>query len=112
MPSLFDRLKAAAASDWRAYTGCYFFNPFGEYFIAESERIDNTELLQLPAYYQMVGSAVARLDLMPVGTRVATFHGMGAPLPPDYDLVGRRVCKHPHMLERGTGRIEYGSRHG
>ncbi len=73
-------------TDWLPYTGLYFYNPFGEAWLTESESIDNLENRSWAAYVHYVRTTMARLYLMPAGTRVATYHGMGGPLPPGYRL--------------------------
>ncbi|MDP2343549.1 MAG: class I SAM-dependent methyltransferase [Deltaproteobacteria bacterium] len=77
--------------NWTRFTGIYFYNPFGENFIKGPGSIDEIEPKSWPIYLHAVRTAIARLYLMPVGTRVATYHGLGAPLPPGYDLVGSQV---------------------
>lgn len=73
--------------DWQSYHGLYFFNPFGEYFIEDGSKILEGQPRGWPAYVHQVRTAIAKLYLMPTGTRVATYHGLGATLPPGYDLV-------------------------
>ena len=73
--------------DWQSYHGLYFFNPFGEYFIEDGSTILEGQPRGWPAYVHQVRIAIAKLYLMPTGTRVATYHGLGASLPPGYELV-------------------------
>lgn len=73
--------------DWQRYDGLYFFNPFGEYFIEDGSNILEGQPRGWPAYVHQVRTAIAKLYLMPPGTRVVTYHGLGATLPPGYDLV-------------------------
>lgn len=87
------------ALDWAAFTGVYLFNPFGEHFVQAAERIDNDDKADWAVFLHYVRSALARLYLMPEGTRVATYHGMGGPMPPGYDLVGFERC--------GTGILRF-----
>lgn len=72
--------------DWLPYTGLYFYNPFGEAWLTASESIDDLEDRSWAAYVHYVRTTMARLYLMPTGTKVATYHGMGGPLPPGYRL--------------------------
>lgn len=73
--------------DWQSYHGLYFFNPFGEYFIEDGSKILEGQPRGWRAYAHQVRTAIAKLYLMPTGTRVATYHGLGASLPPGFDLV-------------------------
>jgi predicted RNA methylase len=75
--------------DWREFDGVYLYNPFGEFFLEAAEVIDAADRTSWSRYVHNVRATVARLYLMPTGTRVATYHGMGGPMPPGYTLVGR-----------------------
>ncbi|MDP2343550.1 MAG: methyltransferase domain-containing protein [Deltaproteobacteria bacterium] len=74
--------------EWSRFTGVYFYNPFGEHFLCGDEHIDRSHPTGWAVYVHYVRAALSRLYLMPAGTRVVTYHGIGAPLPPGYDLVG------------------------
>ena len=73
--------------DWGAYDGFYFFNPFAEQSHHASLRIDRT-LPETPnRFLEYVNEARRRLSIARLGTRVVTYHSLGAPIPASYDLV-------------------------
>lgn len=73
---------------WKSAHGLYFFNPFAESFLDDGLLVDaNATRRGWPTYVDNVRTALAKLYLMPFGTRVATFHGLGAEMPPGYEQV-------------------------
>ena len=74
--------------EWSRFTGVYFYNPFGEHFLCGDDHIDRIHPTGWAVYAHYIRAALSRLYLMPAGTRVVTYHGIGAPLPPGYELVG------------------------
>lgn len=73
--------------DWTPFHAVYFYNPFAEQFIHDGLR-EKDEDCGWPLYCHYVRTAIAKLYLMPTGTRVATYHGFGATFPPGYQFVG------------------------
>lgn len=73
--------------DWTPFHAIYFYNPFVELFISDGIR-EQDERSGWPTYVHYVRTALAKLYLMPEGTRVATYHGIGATMPPGYKFVG------------------------
>jgi len=84
--------------DWSSYDGFYFFNPFAEQSHHPSLRLDRT-LSAVPNRFggYVTGTRDRLSDARP-GTRVVTYHSMGAPIPDGYDLV--------HGEAIGTDRLE------
>ncbi len=69
--------------DWSSFHALYFYNPFGEHFLAEEERMD-AETFGMDAYDRAVVLTQDHLDRMPAGTRVALYHGFGGGMPASY----------------------------
>jgi hypothetical protein len=78
----------AEAIAWSGFSGFYFYNPFGEQFLPVGKRIDERRR-GLRSYGALVRTVIARLHGMPPGTRVATYHGFGGPMPPGFRRVSR-----------------------
>jgi SAM-dependent methyltransferase len=76
--------------DWRSYDCLYLYNPFAELMFEAERRIDTTIETGAELYDKRVAVTRSRLELMPAGTRVLTFHGFGGLFPLSY----RRVSKH------------------
>lgn len=76
--------------DWTQFDAFYFFNPFGENRLETADWIDAAVELSRSRYDRDLGCALAALDRARVGTRVVTYHGIGAELPHGYD---RRACE-------------------
>lgn len=77
--------------DWTPFQGLYFFNPFVEYVLTDEDRLD-AEAFDRNAYDRAVLIAQDRLDRMPVGTKVALYHGFGGGMPPAYRTMCRERC--------------------
>jgi SAM-dependent methyltransferase len=84
--------RDAFSLDWSVFDCIYLYNPFGE-LDSEGEgegegdqRIDTTLDVNGASYVSCVETTQQKLDEMPVGTRVATFHGFGGDMPESYDL--------------------------
>ena len=77
--------------DWAEYDGLYFFNPFHEHLTRPSQAVDQSIELsqQLHAFYTRV--VYDKLERLAPGVPVATYHGIGAPLPDDFEL----MCREP-----------------
>jgi len=72
--------------DWRCFQSFYLFNPFVEHLYKEGDRLDQSIGFSEDAYLAMVRGVQIRLHGLPVGTRVATYHGFGGDMPPGYEL--------------------------
>jgi SAM-dependent methyltransferase len=78
--------------DWGAFDAFYFYNPFYENFLPPDARIDH-----LVAHSRLRFLADARLALEGIararaGTRVVTYHGLGADLPEGFRLAHRELA--------------------
>lgn len=87
----------ALQMDWKDFHALYFYNPFGEHFLDDEERIDD-ERFGMGEYSRTVLLTQERLDHMPGGTKVALYHGMGGGMPASYVQIRREWC--------GTGILE------
>jgi hypothetical protein len=72
--------------EWTRYDGLYFFNPFEENIFHDHECVDRTVELSEKRFFQDVVFMERVLACMPLGTRVATFHGFGGRIPSTYKL--------------------------
>jgi predicted RNA methylase len=72
------QLGDIADVDWRAFDAIYLYNPF-------------VDALFQDAQHAVVAATRARLATLPATTRVVTFHGYGADLPPAFRLAGERI---------------------
>jgi SAM-dependent methyltransferase len=77
----------ALALDWRGYDGIYIYNPFAE-LLAERPSIDDALPRTAERFHAQVAGVEARLDAMPAGTRLVTYHGFGGQMPPGWNVVG------------------------
>lgn len=75
--------------DWRAFDAFYFFNPFGEHVFDADERLDALVDLTPERAESDRAFVLAALERAPVGTRVATYYGLGCDLPESYDRIQR-----------------------
>jgi precorrin-6B methylase 2 len=89
-------VKDALELDWRTFPMLYLFNPFEENVMPVGHRIDDVPAHSKQRYKKVVGTAAEKLAQMPRGTRVVTFHGMGAPMPDNYEM------EHQSIIEVGT----------
>ncbi len=71
--------------DWTQYDAFYFFNPFGENRLEPAEWIDAAIEHGRSRYERDLVVALSGLERARVGTRVVTYHGIGAELPLSYD---------------------------
>ncbi len=71
--------------DWNSYDNFYLFNPFLEN-ISKSAAIDATVLLSVDNYRRYVDFVQNRLRILPIGTRILTYHGFGGVVPDGYKL--------------------------
>jgi predicted RNA methylase len=72
--------------DWSPFDAFYFYNPFGEQLIGQHFVLDRTIALHPRNFVTFVTSARARLSRARVGTRVVTYHGLGAAPPLGFEL--------------------------
>ncbi|MBK9032985.1 MAG: methyltransferase domain-containing protein [Myxococcales bacterium] len=84
--------------DWSRFDSFYLYNPFAEQLFADRLVIDRTIDLDPINFILYVTGVRQRLADAPVGTRVATYHGFGAPPPLGYELA--------HEQQAGTDRVE------
>lgn len=77
-------MSDALAFDWRPYQCLYLYNPFGELDLDAERRIDSTLVTGHDVYLAHVAATERKLDEMPSGTRVVTFHGFGGDMPEAY----------------------------
>ncbi|HRI66824.1 MAG TPA: hypothetical protein PK156_21405 [Polyangium sp.] len=78
--------------DWKSYGSFYFCNPFEENIFPEERRYDDHVVLSKTRFHEDTARVERELDAAQVGTRVVTFHGLGARVPATY----RRVVEETH----------------
>jgi len=71
--------------DWKAYCSYYFCNPFEENLFPEARRFDDSIPLTEARFREDTRRVEDALDGLPIGSRVVTFHGLGARVPSTYD---------------------------
>lgn len=69
--------------DFREYDHFYFYNAFYENLVI-AEKIDHQVEYSVERYNEYSRALYRKLEKMPAGTRIATYHGMNDILPPDY----------------------------
>lgn len=72
--------------DWSHYDAFYFYNPFAEQLFDAELALDRTIDLDAIHFVKYVTAVRHRLAHARLGTRVVTYHGYGAPIPPGYEL--------------------------
>ncbi len=72
--------------NWRRFDAFYFYNPFYENVDCMGACIDAAVELSQRRFLIDVQLALEALAHAPCGTRVVTYHGLGAELPPVYRL--------------------------
>jgi len=87
VPNVLFACRDALAADWRAFHCVYLYNPFGELHFAANRRVDPAPWAHGAGYRSHVAATRKKLDEMPQGTRVVTFHGFGGDMPDAYDVV-------------------------
>ncbi|MRG91504.1 class I SAM-dependent methyltransferase [Polyangium spumosum] len=78
--------------DWEAYRAFYFCNPFEENIFPEARRLDDAIPLTEDRFRDDTARVTAALDAAPVGTRIVTFHGLGARVPATYHKYPERTA--------------------
>jgi SAM-dependent methyltransferase len=69
--------------DWGDFNGIYLYNPFEEHR-SPFQRIDDTIEVGRGQFERFVRAVERKLELMPTGTRLVTYHGFGGRVPPSY----------------------------
>jgi precorrin-6B methylase 2 len=75
----------AFSLDWTDFDALYLYNPF-ELPLFPDAADEHVHALE---YSVQVTSVEQRLAVMPVGTRVVTYHGFGGVMPASYELVSQ-----------------------
>lgn len=70
--------------DWREFRCLYLYNPYEEQLFEAARRVDEALDFTEQRYRDSVHRTLAKLRGMPVGTRVALYHGFGGLMPPGY----------------------------
>jgi len=70
--------------DWSAYRAYYFCNPFEENIFPEARRLDDAIPLTEARFEEDTRRVERALDGLPLGSRIVTFHGLGAKVPRTY----------------------------
>lgn len=96
--------------NWSAYQNYYFCNPFEENIFPEDRRYDDRVELSQSRFQEDTARVERELDAAPVGTRVVTFHGLGAKVPATYQRVEEETRGNP--LLRSWIKIKEGSAEG
>lgn len=81
------------------YDAFYLFNPFAENLDLRLA-IDGTEELSEGRYEAYTGHVARELALAPLGTRVATYCGACAEVPPGYECVGTALTSELRFWEK------------
>jgi predicted RNA methylase len=77
-----------SAVDWREFEAFYFFNPFFEN-VHRDNHIDENVELSARRFEADLSAAFTALAGARAGTRVVTYHGFGASMPPTYRLIAQ-----------------------
>jgi len=86
--------------DWNEYDAFYFYNPFAEQLHCVPFLLDHLLELAATSFLEYVSAARRRLGVAPLGTRVVTYHGLGAPLPDGYELVSSREHRNLELWQK------------
>jgi Methyltransferase domain len=84
-------LRDALELDWKSFPMLYLFNPFEEHVMPVGHRIDDAPGHSKQRHQELVRAAADKLADQPRGTKVVTFHGMGAAMPDTYELVHQSI---------------------
>ncbi len=87
------------ALDVRSFDSIYLYNPFEESCLPETYQLDATINLSTTRFCVDVRRAETLLASARSGTRVATYHGFGGEMPPNYE----RALRERH----GSGYLEF-----
>ena len=92
--------------DWSEYDAFYLYNPFAEHLFEGVFVLDRTIALDPLDFTLYVAAVRQRLAQARLGTRVATYHGFGAPPPVGYELEGTNDCVELWVKSRASTRDE------
>jgi predicted RNA methylase len=81
--------------EWSAYQNYYFCNPFEENIFPDARRYDDRVELSKTRFQEDTARVERELDAAPLGTRVVTFHGLGAKVPATYRRVEEETRGNP-----------------
>jgi hypothetical protein len=96
--------------EWPRYAAYYFCNPFEENIFPEGRRYDDLVVLSKTRFEQDTARIERELDTAPLGTRIVTFHGLGARVPATYRLLSEETRGNP--LLHAWMKVEQGSAEG
>lgn len=91
--------------DWSRYASFYFCNPFEENMFAEDKRYDDRVVLSKTRFQEDTARVEQELDRACVGTRLVTFHGLGARVPATYEPLIEETRGNP-LLRAWVKRVE------
>jgi len=84
--------------DWSEFDAVYLFNPFQENKTPE-QRLDDTVPLSREVFHEYVGAVYEKLETLPKGARVVTYHGFGGAFPMTFEReVSEWCCRGPLEL--------------
>jgi cyclopropane fatty-acyl-phospholipid synthase-like methyltransferase len=78
--------------DWSRFQSFYLYNPFIENIYDPIGGVDESIALSESRYFEVVRWVQAKIDSLPLGTRVATYHGFGGHMPSGYRLIVQEPC--------------------
>lgn len=84
--------------DWGQFDGIYFFNPFLENIAVFNHPLPGNVHRSSDRYVAEIEAASVKLHELAPGTRVATYHGYGGPMPIGFELI--------HVEPLGTDFLE------
>jgi hypothetical protein len=96
--------------DWARYSSFYFCNPFEENLFPDGRRYDDQVLLSKTRFQEDTARVEQALDMAALGTRIVTFHGLGAKVPATYRLCPEETRGNP--LLHAWIKVEEGSAEG
>jgi len=76
--------------DFSQYDHFYFYNSFYEHLV-DTDKIDESITFSESLYNYYTRSLYKKLEQLPAGTRLATFHTLEDRVPPGYYLVGSHI---------------------
>jgi hypothetical protein len=98
-------VRDALEYDWSLFPMLYLFNPFEENVMPIGHRIDDGPPHSRERHLESVRAAQAKLEHMPRGTKVVTFHGLGGAMPDNYELMHQTLIV-MHQTLIGDGPLE------
>jgi SAM-dependent methyltransferase len=73
---------------WRDFDGFYFFNPFSENLSEPDAWLDRSVELSEERFQVELRRVELALDMLAPGAVLATYHGIGGPIPSSYEILG------------------------